>query len=207
MNVSGPRGASSAAARAAAFIRAPTAARPGEGDGQRAAARHAGPHRPRHLPVAAERDLRADRSGAGQGNRRGPRSAGCRASNAGRQPAGKPRQAAQAGGGRGGGGGEAAAARRSSRPIRRATASGARPTRARPGRSCPTRTSGRCTSARSASIRTTANTVYVGGVNPQKSTDGGKTFEGAPGHGARRSTTRSGSTRERHARLRPTANT
>jgi hypothetical protein len=57
-----------------------------------------------------------------------------------------------------------------------------RSTRARPGRSCRTKTSGRWYFSQ---IRVDPNTrhVYVGGVNPQKSVDSGKTFQPIRGMG------------------------
>ena len=127
-------------------------------DRQRPAARHDGPHRAGHLQDAAERDLRADRSGAGQGNRpRGSSTRPAAARGRGRRQARRGAARRRAGGGRGrrrraaGGGGGAAAAARSA--VERHLAIG------RQGQDLAvhvaTRTSGRCTSARFASTRTT----------------------------------------------------
>ena len=66
--------------------------------------------------------------------------------------------------------------RRQLHRIRRSPGVGARTTRAKPGASSATKTIARCTTARFASIREILRTVYVGGLNFSKSTDGGKTF-------------------------------
>ena len=61
--------------------------------------------------------------------------------------------------------------------IPRSRACGVRTTKERRGGSSVTKTTARCTTARFASIRRNPETVYVGGLNFSKSTDGGKTFK------------------------------
>ena len=136
-----------------------------EGDRRRPAARHDGSHRARHLQNAAERHLRADRSRAGQGAALDRRGAGTRrllAAAAGRG----------GGGGGGGRGGPAAPPNPQTSGVWRSNDKGRTWTFMSNENQRPMYFS---------QIRVDPNNpdvVYLGGVGPTKSVDGGKTWQG-----------------------------
>ena len=80
-----------------------------------------------------------------------------------------------------------------------ATASGARSTRARPGRSCRNENQRPMYFSQIRVDPNNPNVVYVGGVNPQKSIDGGKTFTPIQRHGPRRQPRDLDRSAQRHA--------
>ena len=166
------RGASTAADRAAASGRPPTAGKTwtkltGNGLPDNPIIGRIGLDIARSKPSD---DLRVDRSRPERRHRRRRER---------RRHARAIRQRGAGGGGGGGGGGGAAALRR--RRIRRSPASGDPTTPARRGDSCRTRWIGRCTTARSASTRPTPRSPTRAARRSSRPTDGGKTWRQVQG--------------------------